>query len=331
MAAALVQPTTTRVGTGGKAVRNMPPSLPTIIRRCQPSVLLIARPSWPVAADASVNVARGKELRGDVLNWTCHWNGVEMNMFTRLLFLLLLGSMGCGDIGDPSSRVRSWKGNAMRITTFDSTLLMASSAEFRTAEVSMELDEAAGQGSSLMIYRPVGTWTYSRTGKVGGCTFTTETIGGTLNKIPSQGFLLLYGDESPVPYEAGVGTGNFDATQSMVCPDPDFNETITLPLAEIVLPVAKDQNFTIPANSNTIQGTYTRDEGSDGFESSETVEWSLTACDPPQMECGTAAPDFTKCSALAFAAYIGCIGSGGTTKDCKALALLVFKSCRGYL
>lgn len=223
---------------------------------------------------------------------------------TKLLpipFLLLLVSAGCEDSSDTRNSVRSWKGNFTYISSGE--VLGVSAREFATAEVSLELDEAAGMGTSLMIFRPVGTWTYSRTAASEGCTFTTQPAEGSLNKLPEQGVMILHGDgdDLPVPYEILIGTGEFESTMSVVCDVVNYTETG--PDVHNLLVVRLDQELSVSADGDIIEGSHTEGTSAD----SRAYQWHLSACDSPQMcESLDAQGVNSYCSLVALITITGC-------------------------
>lgn len=228
---------------------------------------------------------------------------------------LLLGSAGCEDSSDTSNNtsnsVRSWKGNFTYVSSGE--VLGVSARELATAEVSLELDEAAGMGTSLMIFRPVGTWTYSRTAASEGCTFTTQPAEGSLNKLPEQGVMILHddGDESSVPYEALIGTGEFESTTSVVCDAVNYTEIG--PDAHNLLVVRLDQELSVSADGNTIEGSHTEGTSAD----SRTYQWSLSACESPQMcESPDARGVNSYCSLVALITIAGCLRQGHSHARC---------------
>ncbi|MEZ0314525.1 MAG: hypothetical protein ACAI38_22375 [Myxococcota bacterium] len=159
-----------------------------------------------------------------------------------------------------------WTGTLSRTTT--TTVPGLTSTEIRTATVSLEQDTE----SLLTLFRPTGSFTYSREGTLVDCELRVDTYNGTFNKDPFQGVLILHPDTDPIQFESTVVTGPFQVVQHVICPNPDSSFDTTLPLDEDIFVIFRQDGYTVSEDGKTLSGTKveTFPNGSD------THTWELT-------------------------------------------------------
>ena len=172
----------------------------------------------------------------------------------------------------------SWESTLTAATTGDCTVsgtmrhvratvsAVGTTTETTVATVTLTEDPALA-GPGIRTFRPTGTFSFTRTGTVAGCTLSVATTTGALTG-PSSGALTLYGgdaDHVANLYAGTMGTGPFNAVQIITW--PDSSQTVTLPFDEPLVSVSESQGLVADPGTRTAQGSYS----SEG----ETWEWNL--------------------------------------------------------
>jgi hypothetical protein len=161
-------------------------------------------------------------------------------------------------------------GTAKRTSTLNHVIL---GTDTITSEATVVLDEdRTSEMLGILVFRPTGTYTYQRSGVIGGCPLTIEPTSGMLS--PADSAILVYPEDSLAPppkvYEGNIRTGHFQATETWGC-----GQVTVLDLDESIFLVAQAQNLTVDVDHQTVKGSYVVTNSDEFSTFTDSYEWDL--------------------------------------------------------